>query len=165
MKTLFNKFRASVELDRGGKPEAAGPSGEVGPFAESLQAMDGNLRMSRGGTAIPPGLHTSIMRAVRTSGRERGPAEVVWLFRPIAVAVLMLMIGFGAVWFANRAPVKVADVPAIAEARPSFAAAFEQGRELTQTAPGTVLGPLSGEMDLLNRDLQNALNFVAANVP
>jgi len=46
-----------------------------------------------------------------------------------------------------------------------LAVAMEQGRELTQMAPDVALAPLMGEMELLNRDVQTAVNLVVATMP
>jgi hypothetical protein len=43
--------------------------------------------------------------------------------------------------------------------------ALDQGTELTQKAPALALAPLSTELELLNRDLEKAVNFIVASVP
>lgn len=165
MKTLFKKFRASSALDRGAKPRKQCESLEARRFEESLRAMDLKLRESRAAKNVPPGLHDSVMRAVRTSSTESEPAPTAFLLRRLAVAALVLAVMGGVFWSLNRVPAKMADAASSTKAPPSFAAAFEQGHELTQAAPKAVLGPLSGEWELLNVDFQNAINFVAASVP
>jgi len=165
MKTLFKKFDASNALDRGDTPRKPGEPGEVRRFEESLHAMDCHLRESCADDDVPPGLHASVMRAVRTLNMESEPAPSTFLARRLAVAALVLAVGVGVFWSLNQVNVGVTDGASSTSTPPSFAAAFEQGHELTQAAPNAVLGPLSGEWELLNGDFQNALNFVAASVP
>jgi len=161
MKMLFKKFRASTALDEtGGARQHCDPV-KAHRFEESLCEMDRNLRKSREGVELPPGLHASIMRAVGKSGEESELLLTALLWRRVAVAALVLAVGAMVVWSVNRPTTKVD----LRVSPPSLTAAIEQGQQLTQAAPNAVLGPLSGEMDLLNRDLQNAMNFVAASVP
>ena len=43
--------------------------------------------------------------------------------------------------------------------------ALERSHQLTQQAPAAVLAPLSKEMESLNRDFRNAVEFLVASVP
>ncbi len=165
MKTLIEQLRASFALDQGGRP---GPLHEMEParqFEESLRAMDHELRKARAHPVVPPDLHASVMRAVQTSRREAEPAVTVfWLWR-LAATALVLAIGVGVFWLENRPAIHVAEGVPTTETPPSFAVAFDRGHELTQAAPRAVLKPLAGEMELLDRDFQNAMSFLAANMP
>jgi anti-sigma factor RsiW len=163
MKTLFDKLKASLDLDRGGKLQK--PCKTAERLKESLRAMDHELRQSRTNTFVPTGLHTSIMRAVQKSRRESEPAPPGLLWRRLAATALVLAVGAGLFWSVNRPARNVEAGSPIVETAPSFAAAFDRGHELTQAVPEAVLGPLAGEMELLNRDFQKAMSFLAANMP
>ena len=78
---------------------------------------------------------------------------------------LVLAVGAGVFWSVNPPARNVGAGLPTAETSPSLAAAFDRGHELTQAAPEAVLGPLAGEMELLNRDFQKAMSFLAANMP
>lgn len=164
MKTFFEKLKASFALDRGGNATPPGETKEVRQFEASLRAMDHDLRASRAPGVVPTDLHAAVMRAVQQSRRETEPGVPVFWWWRLAATALVLAVGLGGVWFGPRPATPVADgLPE--EMPPSFAVAFDRGHELTQAAPKAVLAPLAGEMDLLNRDIQNAVNFLAANVP
>lgn len=165
MNTLFEKLRASFALDRGGKPRNSCETDAARRFEESVCALDHELRESRTNADVPNGLHASIMRAVQKSSVETEPAANEFWLRRLATIALVLTIGVGVFWSVNRPSINGVDGLLSAEAPPSFAVAFDRGHELTQAAPKAVLGPLSGEMELLNRDFQNAMNFLAANMP
>lgn len=165
MKTLFEKFKVSNALDQGGESSADCEMGEAGRFEQSLSLIDCDLRASRAGNDVPPNLHATVMRAVRVAGVEEEPVQAVVLWRRLAAVGLVLVVGAAALWLVNRPSVNEAGGMSSTMPSASFTTALQQGHELTQAAPGTVLGPLSGELDLLNRDVQNALNFVAASVP
>lgn len=165
MKTLIEKLRASFAWDRGDKLRKPCETPAAQQFEESLRALDHELRESRVNAIVPSGLHASVMRAVQTAGRETEPAAKLVGWRPLAATALVLAVGIGGFWSVNRPTSEVAHgLPAV-ETPPSFAVAFDRGHELTQAAPRAVLEPLSGEMELLNRDFQNAVKFLAANMP
>lgn len=160
MKTWFKKFRASVRLDRGKAPRESAETGEVRRFEDLLRTMDRELRSIRADEAAPAGLHAAIMRAVATAGREEASSATGLWLRRIAAGAFVLAAGCVVFWFVNR-PAPNGNL----ESPPSFAAAFERGQELTQAAPQAVLEPLAGEMELLHRDLQHAVTFLADSMP
>ena len=165
MKTLLKKFQASTALDRGGKPGQPAENQEVQRFAHALREMKRDFRESREQRAVPQGLHASVMRAVRQSRQKSEPVGFLRLTRPLAGVGLVLAVGLGVFMLASRPSTNKFNVAALAAVAPSLGAAFDQGRELTQAAPKTVLGPLSGEMELLDGDIRNAVNFLVASVP
>lgn len=165
MKTFFKKFRASMALDQDAQPTKQNEPAETRAIEEPLRAMDSRLRASRVGDDVPSGLHGSIMRAVRNSTKESEPVLLAVLWPRLAVVTIVLALGVGVFWSLNRVPVKVAEAVSSTEAAPSLVAVIEQGHVLTQAAPEAVLGPLSGEWELLNNDIQKAVNFVVASVP
>lgn len=164
MRTLFEKFRASTALDRGEQPETSSKNQEVQRFANALREMGRELRESREKRAVPRGLHGSVMRAVRQSRPERAPAVSLRWLRPALATGLVLAGGLGVFMLASRPASDRLGGEPLAET-PSLGVAFEHGHEMTQAVPKTVLGPLAGEMELLDGDIRNAVNFLVASVP
>jgi len=160
MKTFFRKLKASLALDRGSKNQP----GAARSCEESFQAMDRDLRKARTREDLPPNLHGGIMRAVRNSTVESEPSLVAVFWPRVAVMALVLVVGGAAYWSLNRKPAQ-GEVASSTEASSPLVAAIEQGHALTQTAPGAALRPLSGELQLLNDDLQKAMNVIVASVP
>ena len=165
MKTFLKKFKASLALDRHEQCPGRATSEASRPDEECLRALDARLRSSRTGGEAPPDLHGAIMRAVRASAKENLPAPTPLLWPRLATAALIMMGFAGVFWALNRSPVNVPEAFSSTGGPPSLAAAMEQGHVLAQATPEAALRPLSGELELLRGDLQNAVNFVVASVP
>jgi hypothetical protein len=131
-----------------------------------MRALDGRLRTARSGESVPPTLHASIMRAVRTPRSQRlSLREHVLRWLPVPALALLLVTG---VWWASSRAGREAvtsDLAILSRPLPGVGSAWDEGRELTQTATFAVMAPLSGEMELLNRDLQRAVAFLADSLP
>ena len=163
MKTWLARFRASVELDAGDsqrqKPWDESKPEETDQGVGSMRALDRQLRAAQPTSPVPTALHASVMRAVRaaTDSQERqsAPRVLRWLWAPAALAVL---VAFDLWLSSSRSP---HESPSMTVA----AIALEQGQEMAQKAPEVVLAPLSQEMNNLNRDFQNAVDFLVASVP
>lgn len=165
MKTFLEKFKASLALDRGGKFSSASRSAEAQRFAESLRVMDGDLRKASESEAPPENLHASVMRALRRADTEIVSSTRTALAWRVALGLFVLVAGMEVFWLLNQNGAKAtAGLPAN-EIAPLVAAAIDQGRTLAQAAPQVALEPLAGEMELLNRDFQNAVTFLAASMP
>lgn len=164
MKTFLKKFKASLALDREEQRPGRPISDASLPHEASWRALDARLRGSQTRGEVPSDLHGAIMRAVRVSAKETSPAPTPLLWPRLATAALIMMGFAAAFWALNQSPVKVPDATSTGMP-PSLAAAMEQGHVLTQAAPEAALRPLSGELELLRGDLQNAVNFVVASVP
>lgn len=165
MKTLLEKFRASLALDRGGKQLPVSGSAEAERFEDSLRAMKGDLRKAAASGAVPDNLHTSVMRAVRCADSENVSAMKISLAWRVALGLFLVIAGVGVFWSVNRHDGNATTGLPATELAPSFAAALDQGHTLAQSAPQVALEPLAGEMELLNRDFQNAVTFLAASLP
>lgn len=167
MKTWFTSFRISAALDSGHKPSASlrmsiNSSEEAQSFEQGMTALDRALRQERPKPQTPPGLHRSIMRAVREAQRtQAAPRELAvlrWVAAPVVAALVVM-----AVWPALRGPGRPP-----AQGRQSLAAAttaLELSSQLAQTVPPAVVAPLSDELERLNRDLDNTAQFILASLP
>ena len=156
-----------MSLDSGRAPKAnfrRPADADLCRFEASLQSLDCRLKSAPVPESVPAGLHSATMRALRTSTKQEEPSvwnQWRWLTAPAAA----LLIGV-AIWkFSSQPPVGTNVPKAQPQSLAAATAALDQGRELTQKAPALALAPLSTELDLLNRDLENALNFVMASVP
>jgi hypothetical protein len=167
MKSWFTKLRISAALDDGYKPSASlrrniDRSERLQSFEDEMAAVDRALKQCPPKPQAHPGLHRSIMQAVRAAERPAAaPAGLVflrWAAAPV-VAVLALV----AVWLALRGPA----VPPT-QATQSLAAArtaLEMSGQLAQTMPSAVVAPLSDELARLNQDLDNTAQFILASLP
>src|SRR5688572_22242527 len=163
MKTWLTKFRISNALnDTNGSQAQVASSGrqseQARQFEETMRALDLGLKAAQPVQAVPAELHDSVMRAVRGASRDRerqsSPKVLRWLPAP-ALALLFV----GGIWWTMNRPKQ--------ESQPleTAVAALQRSHELTQQAPVAVLAPLSKEMEFLNRDLRNAVEFLVASVP
>jgi hypothetical protein len=163
MKAWLTELRISNALDDANPAhEQAVPpgndSGEVRQFEETARSLDRRLKAARPRQQVPPGLHAAVMCAVRsaagTQELESGPTLLRWLPAP---ALALLVVG-GLWWALNRSEPEPQPLTTAADA-------LERSHQLTQQAPAAVLAPLSKEMESLNRDFRNAVEFLVASVP
>jgi hypothetical protein len=159
MKSWLAGFRTSVALDAGELRHSPGDSEEINCCEEDIRSIDRRLKATQPATPVPTRLHTSVMRAVRSSAAEsnvRQASRWSWRWLPAPALAMLVICGL---WSSLRSP------------RPeptSLAAAstvLAQGNELAQKTGEVVLAPLSQEMNNLNRDFQNAVDFLVASVP
>jgi len=165
MRKWLAKFRTSLALDsrvpgREKLQQAQNRRDDVVCGEEALRALDQRLRATQPTTPVPAALHASVMRAVRTAAaqeRRRAPGITRWLrWLPAPALAMLVVMGL---WMLLNRPAN--EAPSL----PDAATALEQSRQLAQMAPDVVLSPLTQEMNNLNRDLQNAVEFLAASVP
>ena len=168
MKTWLTKFGISNALDDANAlqkqvlPRSSQPE-DVRQFEETARLLDRRLKSARPSQKVPTGLHDSDMRSVRGAERNREPqfaAEHFWanILRRISAPALALLV-VGGIWWALSRPEPQPQPLATA------GAALERSQQLTQQAPAAVLAPLSKEMEFLNRDFRNAVEFLVASVP
>jgi hypothetical protein len=167
MKSWFAKLRISAALDAGHKLSASlrrniDSSEQLLGAEQELKALDRALKQAPPRPQAPPGLHRSIMQAVRvaerTQAEPRGLAVLRWVAAPLVAAVVLVVI-----WQGLRGP-----VASPSEGTQSLAAAttaLEMGGQLAQAAPSAVVAPLSDELARLNRDLDNTAQFILASLP
>lgn len=163
MKTWLAKFRISMELDSDTpQPEklpcAESEREDIRRCEESMQSLDRSLKVVQPTQPIPTALHASVMRAVRAVAKPQERQSASWVLRwlPAPLVAVLLVIGLWWTWSQS-----LPESPSLAAAT----AALEQSHEMTQKAPAAVLAPLAQEMNNLNRDFQNAVEFLAASVP
>jgi len=163
MKMWLTKFRISNALDDANPaPEKVLPHGsqseDVRQFEETARLLDRRLKSAQPAQTVPDGLHDSVMRAVRSASRacERQSAPKVLRWLPVP-ALALLIVG-GIWWMLNRSQPE-------SQSLATAGAALERSHQLTQQAPAAVLAPLSKEMESLNRDFRNAVEFLVASVP
>jgi hypothetical protein len=167
MKLWLTKLRLSVALDSGRKPSAslrrnADSSKQLQGVEREMTALDTALKQGVPKPQAPPGLHRSIMQAVRVAERPQaepsGLGFLRWVAAPVVAAVVMV-----SVWQAMRGPAKLP-----AQGTQSLAAAttaLEMSGQLVQAVPSAVVAPLSDELQRLNRDLDNTAQFILASLP
>lgn len=167
MKSWFGKLRISVALDAGRRPSASlrrniNRSQQLRGFEAEMTALDLALKRDPPRPQVPPGLHHSIMRALRTANRptatRQGLAFPRWVAAPVVAALAL-----AAVWQMPRGPAR----PPAQGTRSLAAAAtaLEMSSQLAQTVPSAVVAPLSDELERLNRDLDNTAEFILASLP
>jgi hypothetical protein len=187
MKTWLTKFRISNALDDANAARTqvlprSSQSEEARRFGEAMHKVECRLKSVQPAHDVPPGLHDSVMRAVRGASRAQEPlapsdGETV-AFKPyegnacvlsvrwwcevaprwLTAPVLALLV-VGSVWWAlNRSEPELQPLA-------GAGAALEQSHLLMRQTPAAVLAPLSNEMESLNRDFRNAVEFLVASVP
>jgi hypothetical protein len=128
------------------------------PELNSTGLLETELRRSTPNGAVPPDLHDSILGAVRAAAPspQREPTRLLW--RGLAAPGLALL-AVGGLWWALSRPAGPAP-PLLAAAR-----TLEEGQALPQTVSAAMLAPLSQEMEFVDRDLRNTVEFLLASVP
>jgi hypothetical protein len=141
------------------------------PFAKfrDSDALESALRDSPARTEFPPGLHDSIMNAVRTANRaERIDISRVGLFQRIIQVRWFPVTGFAGllllgVWLSiQNHPAATTPNPV---PLPKISNAFATSQELMDSLPSVAVGPLSDELDKVNRDLDRTAEFLLAALP
>jgi hypothetical protein len=164
MRLLFSQYRICAARDAA-QPlsprlqQKLAKSDELRRYAQSLSALDQELRKSVPQAEPSPALHASIMREVRTAARAATPgrrlAVLRWLPAP-ALATLLC-----ALWVWHHASVPAQSRSALESASTALAAS----REMAQAAPVSALAPLTEEWQRLNKDLDNTAQFLLATLP
>jgi len=162
VKSWLAKYRISASLDaRRPLPPSLRRQIETRPdlsrFSACLARLDRALACRPANPGPSPFLHRSIMRAVEAAGPAPAPPRLRpalrWLPAP-ALAVLVL----SAIWlWRDRSP-----QPQPIE---SAAAVLAMGESVAQSAPSTVVAPLSDEWRRLNRDVDRTAQFLLASLP
>lgn len=169
MKTLFARFRISARMDRDEQPHARAAAPPTAPpalrqFEAAMRELDARLRASRPVPRLPPGLHASVMRAVRTAAAEPRSEH----FRPIlrvAFASACVFALAAAVWWFAGGPAQNGREPG---APPSLAVAtvtLEQGSRWATLAPEAAVTPLTREWEMVQRDVRGAVEFLLTSLP
>ena len=162
MRTWLTQFKISNAFDDGGvvrgQASRSEKSDDVRQFERSLQSLDHHLKAAQPRRPVPAGLHDSVMGAVHDVSRARDLQSVPTMLRWLPVPALALLVVAG-LWWALSQP------ESGSQSLVTAAAALQQSHQLTEQAPAAVLAPLSKEMENLNRDLRNAVEYLVASVP
>jgi hypothetical protein len=167
MKSWFTKLRISAALDAGHKLSASlrrniGSSEQLRGVEEEMTALDCALKQASPRPQAPPGLHRSIMQAVRVAERPQAAPGGLAFLRRVA-APLVAALALVAVWQTLRGP--VAPPTQGTQSLAAATTALEMSGQLAQTVPSAVVAPLSDELARLNRDLDNTAQFILASLP
>ena len=126
---------------------------------KEYKPVDQALRDAVPELEVPPGLHTSIMGAVRTLGptipSARKPSSLRWL--PASALVALFCVVWA--WHMGSKP---------APAQSTFeraGTALATGEEMALAVPGAAVAPLTQEWQRLNQDLDNTTEFLLATLP
>jgi hypothetical protein len=143
------------------------------PFAKlrhSANTLEAGLRGSPPKSEFPPALHNSIMRAIKASPREeRSQAFGFAIFQRFTKIRWLPITGFAALilfgsWLAlHHSPVKSAT--SSAQSFSEISSALATSQELMDSLPAVTVGPLSDELDKVNRDLDRTAEFLIATLP
>jgi hypothetical protein len=166
MKNWLAKLRISMTLDSDTPQSNQGriAGADLGRYEAALQSLDYRLKTAPVSDTVPAGLHSATMGALRSATQQEELSvwrQLLWLPAP-ALAVVILV---GVLWATRQPPVKTNLAVRQPQSLAAATVALDQGTELTQKAPALALAPLSTELELLNRDLEKAINFVVASLP
>jgi hypothetical protein len=129
-----------------------------------MQSLDYRLKTAPVSDTVPAGLHSATMRALRSATRPEESS--VWKrFRWLPAPALAVVILVGVLLATRQPPVQTNLAVRQPQSLAAATVALDQGSELAQKAPALALAPLSTELELLNRDLEKAVNFIVASVP
>jgi hypothetical protein len=138
-------------------------------FTNSDEALEMMLRESPPRTAVPGTLHNSIMGAINAAKNEdrisvSGFARF-WRFlqnrwMPVSGLAGIILLGL-LLAFHNRSETRNRNSQALTQ----ISAAFSASQEAVNALPSVTVGPLSDELDKVNRDLDRTAEFLLATLP
>jgi hypothetical protein len=138
-------------------------------FQNSDETLESALRGSPPRTEFPPDLHDSIMRAVHAADRaERSELSSIGIFQRFIKVGWIPVTGFvglvllGVMLSIHNHPVATTQNP---QPLAELSQAFTTGQELMDSLPSVTVGPLSDELDKVNRDLDRTAEFLLATLP
>jgi len=141
------------------------------PFAKirNAEALESALRGSPPGTEFPPQLHDSIINAVHTAQRAESTeaSGVAMIQRFIKIGWVALggfagLVLLGVLLSIQNHPVATTQNP---QPLAEISEAFATSQELMDSLPSVTVGPLSDELDKVNRDLGRTAEFLLATLP
>jgi hypothetical protein len=163
MKSWLAKFNFSNALDDpfASRPQCAGALQE---FADTTLAVGRRLKESTPALRETPGLHRSIMSAVRLSTVDK--PELGWFrmetfVKAFAIVLLLATMGW---WVTHRnfAPGGLSINP---EPLTSASDALQLGDTIASEGPDALTSPLTDEIDKLDGDLNAAADYIMSSVP
>jgi hypothetical protein len=171
MKTWYARLRILALIGEG-KPltpswqrRIAG-SGELQRFARSAVSLERVLKQEQPDIAAPAFLHAKIMRAVRAAGQPAPRRSWVGGFRWLPAPAVAVAVVLG-VWHVTH-PVPEKALSSVAAGKYSLeaaAVALDYSAQMTRRMPSAAVAPLSDELQRVNRDLNNTVDFIVASLP
>ncbi len=137
-------------------------------FRNADEALESALRDSAPRSEFPPELHDSIMNAVHTAHRAESTqvSDIGMLQRFIKswvpVAGFAGLVLLGVLLSIHNHPVATIQNP---QPLAEMSKAFATTREFVDSLPSVAVGPLSDELDKVNRDLDRTAEFLIATLP
>jgi len=135
----------------------------------SQEALKSALRDSAPRFEFPPDLHGSIMNAVHSAHQaESTSVSVSEMFQSFLKARWIPVSGYaGLVLLGVLLTIYYRPAPAIQNPQPlsEISKAFATSQELVDSLPSVAVGPLSDELDKVNRDLDRSAEFLIATLP
>ena len=169
---LLSKFGISNRLlEADGVPTARptpNPSStELHEFESSLRELDRRLRVPPPVDRQPPGLHQSIMQAVRSASTAAKNEPIGVPIRGPVWALGLATITLVACWWAFR-PTRQSESTNLAAAenfREAGTTATRLSQQMAGQFPAATFRPLATELELVSRDLQTATQTLLACLP
>jgi hypothetical protein len=138
-------------------------------FGNSDEALESALRDSAPRSEFPPDLHNSIMNAIHSAHRaESTSVSVIEMLQSHLKARWLPVTGFAALVVVGvLLTIYNRPVPTIQNPQPlsEISNAFSTSQELVDSLPSVAVGPLSEELDKVNRDLDRTAEFLIATLP
>jgi hypothetical protein len=171
MNTWYAKLKISALTGEGKPPTTSlrrriAGSCELRQFARSAAFLEQVLKQEQPNIDAPGFLHASIIRAVRAAGhpapRRSWVGGLRWL--PVPALALALVLG---VWHVMR-PAPGTGLSHAADEKQSLetaAVALDFSAQITRRMPAAVVAPLGDELQKVNRDLNNTVDFIVASLP
>ena len=166
MKNWLNKWSKrgiSAELDESGELSPAARrridrSTDLQTFERDTRNHEQALRAEVPSAAPPAGLHASILGAIHRTSRESRRAALTWRWAAAGLMASLVLAG----WFLLRDSyiVPPEELRLVAAAQ-----MLDLSAEMETEVSWATLGPLTGELDRLNRDAGNAARFLLASLP
>ena len=126
-----------------------------------MKPLEEKLKSVKSAGSPPPGLHDSIVSAVRAATETRAPRAASGLPRWFWVAGAAALILFAA-WMMRVMPVATrGPAPSLAAAEPALTAAHKLAREV----PAAMMSPMTEELAAVDRDVRKAVEHLVASVP
>jgi hypothetical protein len=138
-------------------------------FGNSDKILETVLRGSPPRSEFPSELHDSIMNAVHTAQRaESTSASVIEMFQSFLKPRWLPITGFaGLILLGVLLTIHHRTATTIQNPQPlsEISNAFATSQELVDSLPSVAVGPLSDELDKVNRDLDRTAKFLIATLP
>lgn len=137
-------------------------------FRNAAEGLESALRDSAPGSEFPPQLHGSIMNAVHAAHRaESTEVSGIGMLQRFIKSWLPVtgfagLVLLGVLLSIHNHPVATVQNP---QALAEMSRAYATTQEFVDALPSVAVGPLSDELDKVNRDLDRTAEFLLATLP